>query len=232
MDAERRIGALTVALTVTIVEAALRREADFRLKPRRDAVMARITSAVAAVLRAIVIDYTQHHLDNFRAIPEDGLAMIDQWHADRETEDNTPRRAPMRDMDGREIAPAPNTPMLLDEAIDLSKTLERHRGRDREVLPVDVITAIDEFDWYTGQAQLLNDLTRAGISLGESADETNDPECRQTVVDGVQGLAKVIARYRPEFLAFQPRTRQAAESHSATLRALRDQARTRAPADE
>jgi hypothetical protein len=57
------VGALTVALTITVVERAIRQEARNRLLPRLEGALSTIGSDFQMMLLAVVRDYSSTHLE-------------------------------------------------------------------------------------------------------------------------------------------------------------------------
>jgi hypothetical protein len=80
--------AFALAITITVVEWIVRREARARIRPRVERVIYWMGLAFRG---AIVIDYAGTHRDSFKPIPEKGLEMIDLWLAEDENEDR-PRK--------------------------------------------------------------------------------------------------------------------------------------------
>jgi hypothetical protein len=216
------VGALTVALTITVVEQAIRREDDLRREPRRDDVLWSIGLGLRALVSAIVIDYAGHHLDNFRPVPGDAFAMIEQWLAGYDSEDYEPPRGQLLNPETGVLDPPPKTPMLLDEGFDLLNVLERHRDRDRDVIPEDLTHAIDGYAWHIGQARTLFSLRVADTDEDALA---RSRSCRHTVVEATRDIAEVIRRHQPKALVIVGLGQEAAASYNARLRALRGDVR-------
>ena len=88
------VGAITVALTITVIEWVIRTERRRALRPRFDYLLDGLGPVlrIKGMLQEIVTDYTQVHLSNYRDIPDNGLAMIEQWLTDHELEDTRPTR--------------------------------------------------------------------------------------------------------------------------------------------
>ena len=82
------VGAITSAVTITVIEEVVRHEERQRTKPRVDDVLFRIGSGLRALVFAIVVDYAGTHLHNFQEIPASVLELIDLWLSQAEAEDN------------------------------------------------------------------------------------------------------------------------------------------------
>ena len=219
------VGAITVALTITVIEQALQREARQRIQPRVDDALSGIGSALQGLIAAIVIDYAGHHLDNFAPIPADGLEMINLWLSEHDAEDNDPdapqetARPPLpTGWSYPEPVPEPRFPMLVAEGRDFARRLDRYRDRDREVMTVDLIQAIDNFQSRVNHASLV------------MAWQWNQPEirarnarrARHTIIMGARAFAMVFTSRAPKWLEIDELEQEAAADHSAGLRARRD----------
>jgi hypothetical protein len=129
--------AATIGLTVTIVEAILRREADERLRPRRERVLDEILRVFAPYLSTVASDYTRRQISAPAWTITDGIpAFLDLWLAEPSSEDDERRG-----------------PMLLTAAAKLAEGLKRYRDTDLDVLPANLVQAIDEFISTVGLAQ-------------------------------------------------------------------------------
>lgn len=129
--------AATIGLTVTIVEVILRREAYERLRPRRERVLDEILMVFTPYLSTVVSDYTLRHTPSPAWTITDGTpAFLDLWLAEPSSEDDERRG-----------------PMLLTDAARLAEGLKRHRDTDLDVLPPNLVQAIDEFTSDVGLAQ-------------------------------------------------------------------------------
>jgi hypothetical protein len=170
------IGALVVALTITVVDRAVRREAEDRIQLRVDDVMAGLGEALQELITAIVFDYVAHHRHDLKPVPADSLEMIDLWLSDRKTESRPPKRPP-KPFDPEwfrealispakfqieslgdallnpkpDLGPEPNLALVAAGQV-CAEQLERFRDRDREVMPTQLTHAIDEFTKAARQA--------------------------------------------------------------------------------
>lgn len=138
--------ALGVAATITVVEWIIRREERLRYEPWRERVLYWLGLDVRMFTDALLLDYAETHIDNYRPIPDDVLVMLDQWTADHAGEDH-----PRGDLEhlGR------HGPLILLEAENLAERLDRIRTRDLSVLEPDLVRALDDFLWAAGQGSLL-----------------------------------------------------------------------------
>ena len=123
------VGALTVAVTITVIEHVIRREEDERIKPHRDDVLRTIGESFTQLLTGIALNYADDPGQDFIPMPADPLEIIELWllpRGHREQRDDW-------------------IPALIYEGNDFAARLEDHRHRDREVIPLDLIRAIDQY---------------------------------------------------------------------------------------
>jgi hypothetical protein len=76
--------AFFVAVTITVVERAIRREARRRLQPRVESVMYHTRMQMKMFASSVVTDYSGTHLHTFRPVDQDMLAFLEQWLADQD----------------------------------------------------------------------------------------------------------------------------------------------------
>jgi hypothetical protein len=81
------MSAVTVGLTVTLVDSIVRRESRDRLAPLLGPSLFHINLEFSRFVAAVVEDYAATHIDVFLAIPTDPLAVLDLWLAEQDTAD-------------------------------------------------------------------------------------------------------------------------------------------------
>lgn len=132
--------AATIGLTITIVEVILRREAYERLRPRRERVLDEILMVFTPYLSAVASDYILRHPPSLArpawTITDGTPAFLDLWLTEPSSEDDSRRG-----------------PMLLAAAARSAEGLKRYRDTDLDVLPPNLVQAIDEFTSDVGLAQ-------------------------------------------------------------------------------
>lgn len=121
------VGALTVAVTVTVIEGAIKREEQNRTKPLRSDVLLRIGESFNGLLVSIALDYAEYPGDVFEPMPSEPLEVIALWLSARKAKN----------------LPDDWVPSLIQRGKEFADRLERHRRRDREVIPLDLITTSD-----------------------------------------------------------------------------------------
>jgi hypothetical protein len=200
------VGAVTVALTITVVERAIRREARNRVQPRVDGAISSIGIEFQMMLLAVVRDYSSTHVDAFESVPKDGVEMIELWLGGQDEID-----APRVRSDDDEV------PALLSSARVFADQLERARERDRDVLEPALIRAMDDFCLSAEEAKELS-----GFEL-DPADHANAEDLALiTIVMGLQVLAWVMRREGPHWLEIRESTRAAAVARRENARRRRD----------
>jgi hypothetical protein len=213
------VGALTVAVTVTVIERAFQREAEDRLKPRRDDVWQSLSRGLRSLIKSIAADYGFHHLDTFEPIPENPAAIIDHWLAGRQTEDAEDSIHPPRLRVFNVTVPVPDwsAPPLVEAGERFAALLNRERERNREVIDPRLIHAIDEF------GTLVDDLSVMLEQLGEQDFALNASQARQCVVEATRAFALEFERLHPGAVAIEPFARKWAAWYSSMLRKQRDE---------
>jgi hypothetical protein len=200
------IGAITTAVTITIIDSAVRREARQRIQPRVNDVLSNIGLGFQSLMLAVVVDYAGTHLDAFRPIPSDAVAMLDLWVSQVDAEDKQ-----------REAVNDANEPLLLVEGRQYADRLERARERDREVIEPDLIRAIDDLTTSVAQARVL-------FALGERGTGRVGPqEASRIVVNAAKAFAPALRRYAPKWVSVHTQLQEAGQEHSAQSRQRRDE---------
>jgi hypothetical protein len=197
------VGAFGLAATITIVEWVVRNETRRRLKPRTDQVISGLRFDLMSIIDSIVIDYAGTHLDTFREIPADPMAMIDQWLDDQGREDQ-----------GRRLLPDETYPMLILEGMEFLRQLEIARSRDRDVMEPELVAAIDDVNWHVGKARMF--FAFAEDNLGDPED--NRRSAMRLVVEGAKNFADVFVRLHGPTRDILPLTKAAAKEHSKKSR--------------
>lgn len=192
--------ALSIAITITVVAWIVRHEARTRIRPRVERTLYWMGLGFRGFLSAIAIDYAGTHHRTFKAIPATATELIELWLAEQGNED-----VPRRRLEGERL------PMLVAEAREYTRELEQHRERDVDVLEPDLVRAIDDFGWQTGQAIQLLGMAEQGL-LTDKRD--TEGVALMTVVQGAQQLAAALGRYAPTWMTIPELTRAGAAEHS------------------
>lgn len=201
------VGALTVALTITVIDRAFRREAQRRLKPRVDDALWRIGSNFRSLVFGVAIDYAATHVDNFKPIPADASAMMAHWLANAD------------DANSASLGAAGEEPLLIQEAESFVEPLEIIRERDREVLEPDLVRAMDEDTAAVRQSRMLIRMPYAP----PANQPTNEQVAVRSVVVAAGQFIDVFGRYAPGSTEIRPQLRHAARAHNEQVRRMRDQ---------
>jgi hypothetical protein len=184
------VGAVTIATTITVIDKALRSEARQRLLPRTEAVIDQVAPALRWVMVGIANDYRD---TNPSSLPSarDAIELADAWldaHSAAREKARTLRRL-------EDLHP------LAGFSLDLARRLERVRARDREILPPDLIRAIDDFV----------EAVRQAVALYEIVDPENRTEARSSletllgsVVPATREFAVAFGRYAADAIVFTP----------------------------
>lgn len=204
------VGALTTAVTITIIDWAIRRESKRKLRPRVEDALYWIGLSFRGLVSSVAIDYASTHLNSFKPLPDDATELLQQWLDERANEDG--------------LRPeALNESLILEGGIELRQAVERARERDRDVLEPDLIREMDEF------TRTVNFATwRASGAFRLPNDDTQvvARELSTGIVDSGIRFAEVFKRYAPTWMAVPDVTREGSRAHSDQLRQLRDAAAT------
>jgi len=183
------VGALTVAATITVIDGAVRREAQRRLRPRLESVKDAIRHPLHWVVWAIADDYVETHKGQPAAVPGDAIGLAETWLKEENEQREKSRGIPEEDA----------LPRLAIDALQFIDELEDIRARDREVLEPEVVRAIDDFAAAVRQASQLYLIVDA---------ETN-AEARSSlaiymgsIVAAVYNLCIVLRRHWPDIVTF------------------------------
>jgi hypothetical protein len=131
--------AFFVAVTITVVEQAIRREEKRRVRPRVESAMYHTRLAMKMFAESVVIDYSGTHLHTFRPVERDMLDFLEQWLADADNKDAC-------------SAPIDGTYSLVMHAgAELGNFLRDLRQHDRDVMEPDLIRALDDYLWLGAQ---------------------------------------------------------------------------------
>jgi hypothetical protein len=194
------VSAISIAITITVVSWIVRREARERIRPRVERTLYWMGLSFSSFLSAIITDYSGTHYKTFKPIPGTASEMLDLWLAEQENEDVARRL-----LDGESL------PMLVLEAREFTRTLEEHRARDLDVLEADVVTAIDDFGWHTGQAVQLLDMVDQGLLDDQARTEGT---ALATVIQGTQKFVAAFEQYDPRWMRIRELSKASAAVHS------------------
>lgn len=206
-------GAATIALTVTLVDLILRREAEERLRPWRELVYLKAENALWECVEWIALDYAETHLASFKEIPTDGVGLLDHWLAEQPNEDS--ERPPGR-------------PRLLEETAALLKVMLGLRRSDQGVIAPELIRAIDDvaendrwaqLDWVEARSypKLARYETR---QQQEERLEKRRKDSLECAVKGVRHLTDVLLRVDGEAKMPERIALSATSAHYAILAGL------------
>lgn len=191
--------ALSIAVTVAIVERIIRREQQKRLAPRVERVLWRVGVSFRSFVDAIALDYADSHYETFKEIPADTRDLIAMWLDEQENEDVL--RTPL---EGERL------PMLVLSAQEFVGDLEQVRERDLDVMEPDLVRVVDDFQWRTAQAANI-----IGLAAMSSRPVANSERIAlKTVVNSADAFASVFRRYQPQWMEVMQLMRDAAREHS------------------
>jgi hypothetical protein len=191
------VAALASALTITVVDRAVRREELARRRPRLSAVYERIGEGLDDFMYSIASDYAFTHLDDFQPIPSAVAEFMDFWilHADT--------RAELEGLSAQ----------LFDSARKFAKVLDHVRLRDSDVIEPELISAIDTFSTAVDSAEAFMDPVAVMFVYGAPPPRVG----LARVIEATKAFAEVLARYASDWLEVSLDTRERAEA----LRAIR-----------
>ncbi len=200
------VGALTAAVTITIIDWAIRRESKQKLQPRVDDALYWIGLSSRGLVSTVAVDYASTHVNSFSPLPSDVVKLFQHWLDGRGTEDSL--RSDSLDES-----------LILEGSIELRQAIERTRERDREVLEPQLIREIDEFTRAVNYATWL-----ASDALRVPGDDTQAVarELSAGLVQSGIRFAEVFRQYAPVWMTVPEITRVGSQAHSDQLRHLRD----------
>jgi hypothetical protein len=191
------VEAFSLAATVLIVEWVLRLERRAHLRPRVERVLYDIGLDFRLLMSSVILDYAATHLDTYRPLPSEAVAVLDQWIADHDREDE-PRR-PIR---------GETVPTLLLSATEFSQRLLWFRETDRDVMEPDLVRAIDDMTHRVS-------LSRRMLGWQERSDrEQRDVEriALAGFVRVLRDFAIVLRRYDDRWMKIMDLTIEAADA--------------------
>jgi hypothetical protein len=141
--------ALSIAVTVFVVERIVRREAERQLQPRRERALSVLANAFIKFSRMAHFDYAGTHLaSDLSEIPEDPVEMLRVWQENYDAKD-----APH--------VPAGSRPLLLEEAVAFVEKAQRIVDTERNQLPSDLVVAVENLGHsFGGHGQPFLDMVR------------------------------------------------------------------------
>lgn len=211
------VGALTVAITVTVVERALRNEERARDKPILDVITNRVDMQLIGFIYALLSDYSVTHRDTFKPIPETLEELCDLWLDGGE---DTPR--PER--------PAGTFPSLLQDARELSNHLNGARAQYAFVIeksPV-FVDAIERFSEWVAQASAWVEREKAGFGTFSAGHQAT---MLTRVVEAARNFARVFSGEAGHEIRISDEQRAAAQQWNQAGRAIAAQRATTADPD-
>lgn len=196
--------AIGFALTITVVDALLHRQARRRNAPRVENAIYWMGLSFRGFVSALTHDYAMSHAATFREIPDDARQLLRIWLEDQDREDARPP----------ELAEGKG-PMLARSGQELAKDLEASRDRDLDILEPDLVRAIDDFQGSVGGAVQLCNMSKGGL-LPEQA--KTESIVLESVARGAADFADVFAKYGGSWMTVLPIMKRAAEEVSARQR--------------
>lgn len=198
--------ALSIAVTIAIVERIVRHEAQGRLRPRLE----RISSGIGvrfheSWIRVLALDYATTHIWTFCPLPTNTLALIDHWLAGQQEEDATRLEV----LDGAD-------PALFGSAESLADSLQRYRESDRDVLEPDLIAAMDGFADSAKEAWVLYRVSRR-----HGLEQDDERVALRHIVLGARRFGEVLLHHDPQW-------REVPEHLISSATSLHDRLLTRA----
>jgi hypothetical protein len=190
------IGALTVAVTITLVDAAIKGDAERRNKGRLGDALDAISYSLKGVLFDVALDYGQTHTDRHE-LPNGPIEVFDFWLAEE----------PQRDRDHHLLADS-GTTMLIDGAGQLRDTLARHRTRDQDVFPTELLRTADRFIEAAENTAALAQFIRAGVYPDPQKELQ---EAHQQIVEAARAFCVEYVKERSEWSPIDHFLRAAAE---------------------
>jgi hypothetical protein len=139
--------AFFVAVAVTVIDGAIRRQAAARLRPRVERVIEDLRWAFRRFADGVIIDYAGTHLHRYRSVPRDVLTALDQWLEDSDQHDACPLPLPEE---------TDRLPLVVHQGFEFANALRALRESDREVMEPEVVRAIDDFLWLGEQHSRLS----------------------------------------------------------------------------
>ena len=151
------VGLFSIAVTVMIVQRIVRAEDRRRLRPRRDRAMYWLGLGIRGLVSAVAFDYALAHLESFRPLPTDAMALFDAWLDEQSTEDSD--RSKLERLE-----------LMLEEMHSFAGYAENTRMRDLDVLEPELVTAIDDFQQQVNMVTMLANSIKAGALSSDGAD--------------------------------------------------------------
>jgi hypothetical protein len=209
--------ALGIAVTITVIESIIRREASARLRPRTERVLYWLGLDLRMFTWSLIGDYTETHLHTFHPIPGDLFDLIDRWKSDPE---DTPREP--HEWRGQQA------PLIIQEAVDFAHKVAATRERDLDVLEPDLVREIDDFGYAAAQAAQLSALAR-----GTNTDLADTHRVgAELIVDHFDRLARAYFRGGPaHWREILDITRSGFQEHHEYMLANAERAESRPPTD-
>lgn len=171
--------AASVAITVTIINGIVRREAHRRLRPRVAAALQSLSGWVQSFSGFVVLDYGSLHVGASKRIPKSASEMFDLWVSEWWN---------INAWAGEHID------SIIGEGQRLADAFEQIRARNFDVLEPDLVRALDEFHLHMAQ---INYLLQSSIKDPYETDETRKHVASRRVVEGVHRFSLVLERYAP-----------------------------------
>jgi hypothetical protein len=120
--------AFTLALGITVIDSAIKRNARERLRPRIRLARASLARAIRGLAEGVALDYATTHLATYRRPPADLDGVIDHWLAEQSRADSDPQ-----------------TRVLPDAADRAAREISLIRITSYDVLEPGLLTALDLF---------------------------------------------------------------------------------------
>lgn len=147
-------GALSIAITITVVDKLIRRADDARIERRRQQAYRRLAMALVSLTQTVLMDYVGTHLHSDIEMSGDPAELLKRW---REDDVDTPRRPP----------PHGARPFVLDAAVEFATDVKRVADADHDVLPDDLLTTMSEIDARLAVIERMDEQLERAERLGQ-----------------------------------------------------------------
>lgn len=177
------VGAVTAAVTVTLIERVVRAEGRHRERARLDDAVDAIGYPFRGLFFGVAFDYGQTHSSR-GALPDAPLGFLDFWLAED----------PARDRD-RLLTPGAWSTMLMWESSQLSAVLRKHRELGQDVLGPELLQAIDRYNDAEEASSAVSKLLPIGLPDPQGA----IGDAHQQIVNAARSLAAAYTKLRPDW---------------------------------
>lgn len=170
------VGAITVAVTITLIDRIIRAEVKQSNKSRLDDALDAISYPFRGLFFGIAFDYGQTH-SSLGTLPDDPLDLLDFWLAQDRTRDSD-----------RLLTRGASSTMLMWETSELNATLTKHRELNRDVFDSGLLRAIDRFNDAEKNSSAVSELLPAGL-----------PDPQRHIADAHEAIVKAAKLLATEY---------------------------------